>query len=284
MKKFILLFTLLICFSCSKEDNSIQETPNTNPDANKKTEYLIKSIASESGIIKTYSYDKDNRLESINYFDDLKTKLSFTYNSSNQIAEIIEKPVRLWDKNDNPIEGYRKITFNYVSKDEIIANFKAFKDDNSSYGNSSYVKYKFEGNLIKSYKHYYNDENKYNTYREYLHDDLGRITEIHTYNKPPNSEGYGIEKTKFSSWDDNKTPSLIKNYIRGHFLYFFSQKYVSTKNPKNHQSFYTYVNSNGEESTTPDGGKTKVVYKYDSKNGNLLQYDNKINYTYIPKI
>lgn len=258
MKKTILLLAAFAFLSCNNDDIIINNDDDNN--GNAKKEYLVTNVYSGRDnnfkLIRTYSYNNNNKPIKIEYNNDLKSSANYTYDSSGTLVEIIKSPLYLDDFGEEL--GYIKTSFEYTTPNNFIAYTRMFKSDSTPLGNGGYVKYIVEGKFIKNIKDYHKDESDYHSQIIYSHDKENKLTSSTLdYNSTNNARW----ESTITDWEDNKKVGVSAFEMRSHNLDYFPNYYVSTKHPKKLTHKYS------------KGGSTILrtySYEYDDNNNTTI--------------
>ncbi|WP_460218085.1 hypothetical protein [Psychroserpens sp. MEBiC05023] len=254
MKKLFLFLSIISIISCTDSNDSLE---------NVNSGFLLSNISSGSTTVLSYTYNSENRVESLVYNNSLNTTAQYSYNTLGQLIEIIESPISFDDTNTNL--GYSILSFTYLNNDQFTCFYETF-DSNDVFQSSRYVKFEFEGQLAKSYKVYETNENDFLTYVTFEHDSEGRLTLRETdYNSAFND----VWQTIVTSWDENSNGDILGTYIEGwnSYLKYFPDRYISTKHP----SVTNWRNIDLTTNFISISGIKTFEYNYDG-NGNTLNF------------
>lgn len=252
----LLIFGTILLTSCN------EDTLNNSDDNN--SEFLLSNVyvGSNDEPRWTYHYNNNNKVDSITYYNNPITNYFYSYDDSDRLVEIIQTPANFFDDNTQE-DGYIKTTFSYITENEFVGHFEYF-DNNSISFNDFNVKYRFEGNLLKSYKIFEDDEN--NPIREltYYHDNEGRLTHYDEFKDYflPNR----VERTEVISWIEDSMPFTLTLSEDPFFSYlrYFPNKYIST-NLMDEFTAYEVDTTTGE-SISPSNSTLFYNYEFDSNN------------------
>ncbi|WP_299116535.1 hypothetical protein [uncultured Winogradskyella sp.] len=253
--------TLLLILGIISTTSCNQETLNSN---NNNSEFLLSNIyvGSSEEPRWTYNYDENNQVESIIYNNNPNTTYFYSYDNTSRLVEIIQSPANFFDDGTQE-DGYIKTTFSYTNENDFVGYFEYFDNENIVF-NDFYIKYSFEGDLLKSYKIYANDENNPIKELTYYHDNEGRLTHYDEFKDwfVPNR----VERTEIISWIEDSKPFTL-NFSKDPFfsyLRYFPNKYISTNLM---DEFTTYdVDTNTGEPISASNSTLFYNYEYDNDN------------------
>lgn len=219
--------TLLLILGITSITSCNQETLNDNE--NNNSEFLLSNIyvGSSEEPRWTYNYNENNQVESIIYNINPNTTYSYSYDTTNRLVEIIQSPANFFDDGTQE-DGYIKTTFSYINDDNFVGYFEYFNNENIVF-DDFYIKYSFEGDLLKSYKIYEDDENNPIKELTYYHDNEGRLTHYDEFKDwfTPNR----VDRTDIISWIEDSKPYTLNFSTDPFFSYlrYFPNRYISTQ-------------------------------------------------------
>lgn len=258
MKKNTLLLILGIISITSCDQEGLNDNENNN------SEFLLSNIYVDSSEEPrwTYNYNENNQVENIIYYNNPNTTYFYSYGNTNRLVEIIQSPANFFDDGTQE-DGYIKTTFTYINDNNFTGYFEYFDNDNIIF-NDFYISYKFEGDLLKSYKIYDEDENNPIKELTYYHDIEGRLTHYDEFKDwfLPNR----VARTEIFSWLEDSKPFTL-NFSRDPFssyLKYFPNKYISTKLMGEFKAYD--VDTTTGEPISPSNSTSLYIYEYDSDN------------------
>lgn len=281
MNKITLLLILGILVLTSCNQDALNNLENNN------SEFLVSNIyvGSSEEPRWTYNYNENNQVESIIYNIIPTTTYFYSYDDTDRLVEIIQSPANFFDDGTQE-DGYIKTSFSYINENDFIGHFEYFDNENVSF-NDYYITYSFEGDLLKSYKIFEDDET--NPIREltYYHDNEGRLTHYDEFKDwfLPNR----ITRTEVISWIEDSMPFTLTLSKDPFFSYlrYFPNKFISTNlmdeftaydvdtttgepiSPSNSTLFYNYeFDSNNNIIWAGPGSTSVYIWYYDYVQGN----------------
>ena len=271
MKKCtLILLASFIIFACESDDSPTTQTPESDG-------FLVSSVIGGSNFLDySYTYDASNKLTQMEILT-TNNIVNFSYNAMGGITEIAHEPY-VTENNDTIT---KKITFESVTENELIGLYQITRSSTGA-TISYYVKYKFDGMLIKSLILYDSNENDFRRKIVYTHDSEGKLTEIW---EDENQDDY-VDIQTVTSWDNNIVASTNPRR-RNAFLAYFPNHYVSTKNSKNvtyqavgldtgHALFTTIFDYDYQYDT--DGYTTEILRTSTNNLGNISTETSTIDY------
>ncbi|MFC4635747.1 hypothetical protein ACFO3O_17690 [Dokdonia ponticola] len=279
MKKIITLIGIVFVFSCSTNEDILENTSSEESNfllSKMITHYDNDEVVGED--ILSYTYNSANNPISLNYESlsgEISQVLEFVYDDSGELTEIVY-PI----ENPNGFSTYKKAVVQTFNENQAILIVQRFDSEDVLIGPLYEVRFEFEGLLIKSLltipdPSYASGQ----IYTNFTHDDDGKL--LHISNGAVGSEPYEYQVL---SWDDNIIPDTVNYFSRSFFdiKYWFPKHYISTKNPTMvfhaNEAFNIMVDY---ESDSENGTVSNYIVSDDSTNPDSFDYSENVSKLYI---